>query len=226
MQQVDLDNIKAVSWLLANAVEIRDAGYGIAQHPFINMMFYKNLSLYEPENVKIFMSDLKETLYRQKDIAGIFVMLNKPWYLTWLKYAKPYMPNKEFSKWFGYAWTSSENPNDDANVSLKTCVSWFKHSSKTAIMTPSDYKNYKNRPTEMVLYRGVSEGRNIYGLSYTANIDKANWFANRWDRYKGVIVLQAKKDDILCYFNTRGEDEYVLDTYKYRNKIREQVARW
>ena len=212
--------------LLAEAVEIKDVGYGIVQHPFINVIFYKDKCLYEPENVQIFLNDLRHMIAKQTEVTGIFCMLNKPWYLTWLKYCRDYMSNKEFSKWFGYAWTASEDPNNDVNVGLKTLVNWFKESSKTALMEPVDYKWYKNIPEEIQLCRGVSKGRNIYGLSYTASTEKANWFANRWNRYQGVICLTVKKDDILAYLNTRGEDEYVVNTYKYRKQIKQQVERW
>ena len=226
VKETNLSKLKEISIILANAVEIKDVGFGIVQHPFINMMFYKNLTLYEPENVKIFLNDLQQEIYHKNNVAGIFMMLNKPWYLTWLKYARQYMTNKDFSEWFGYAWTASEDPNNDVNVGLKTLVSWFRESRKTSIMTNSDYKYFKAIPNEMMLYRGISKGRNIYGLSYTANIDKANWFANRWNKYAGVIVLHVKKEDILCYLNTRGEDEYVVNTYKYRKQIKQQVGRW
>lgn len=75
----------------------------------------------------------------------------------------------------------------------------------------------------MNIYRGVALGREPNGLSWTANLEKAKWFAHRFDRgdKQGYVETAiAKKTDILAYFNTRNEDELVVNTRQLNKKIK------
>ena len=112
---------------------------------------------------------------------------------------------------------SSENPNGDVNVSLRTFVKWFRRADKKLLMTDEDYKVYRDLPSTFRVYRGVAVGRNPKGLSWTRNLSTAEWFAKRFDTKdkKGFIQTAViSRSDALAYFNTRGEDEIVADSFK------------
>lgn len=86
-------------------------------------------------------------------------------------------------------------------------------------MEPEDLEYYNNLPDTITIYRGVSKGRNPYGLSWTDNREKAEWFRDRWenlDKNKERFLMTATipKEYVLCYFNTRDEHEIVVDTDK------------
>ena len=149
------------------------------------------------------------------------LLIQNPWYLTWLKFVKPYLSLKDFSKFLGEIWVEQENPNGDVNVSIKEAIRWFKMADKRYLMCPEDYDIYINLPDEIEVYRGVSRGREKDGLSYTRNKEKAEWFQGRFatDENKGFLIKATiSKDDVLAYFNTRGEEELVINSLNIKKE--------
>lgn len=162
---------------------------------------------------------MKKRIKDATTLNELYSIVRKSYRLTFLKYAKEYMSQIDFSHYLADAWVSSENPNQDANCDLKTLVKWFRQCDKTALMQPEDYAVYNNLPDELRVYRGVAVNREPNGLSWTSDINNANWFAHRFDREnkKGYIQTAiANKSDILAYFNTRDEDELVVDSSKLK----------
>ena len=157
-----------------------------------------------------------------KELLEIYAIIRKAYRLTFLKFVQDYLSDIDFAVFLADGWVSSENPNDDANVSLRTFVSWFRRADKKHLMTKEDYKVYKELPQAFRVYRGVGVGRNPKGLSWTQNLSTAEWFAKRFDRgsKKGYIqTAVAKKSDALAYFNTRGEDEVVVNSFNLKIEI-------
>jgi hypothetical protein len=66
-----------------------------------------------------------------------------------------------------------------------------------------------------VLYRGVAgkgRARHIRGLSWTASLEQAWWFARRWPFLPdpAVYMVHVPAAHVWTYINRRQEDEYVL----------------
>ena len=159
---------------------------------------------------------------RQSEVRGMFYITNKPYRLTFLKYAQPYLTKQTFSELFGDIWVTSENPNDDVNVSLRELVNWFRNADKKFLMDEKDYAAWKALPETMELYRGVGVSRKQYGLSWTTNLEKATWFAHRFDKGPEMGYVQkaiVSKKDMLAYFQSREEEEVVVDTFKIKKMI-------
>lgn len=156
-------------------------------------------------------------------LINIYMMLNDVYRLFWVYRIKPFLSKKDFSEFLSDAWVSSENPNQDVNVSITQSINMFKSSTPEHLMAEEDYEKFKKIPNKIKLYRGVSSGRNPYGLSWTASINKAEWFKNRFKNGGFILTLEVSKEDILAYLNTRGEDEYVVNTNKYKNFINNQL---
>ncbi|WP_281740653.1 hypothetical protein [Holdemanella biformis] len=147
-------------------------------------------------------------------LRELYIMVRKSYRLTFLKYAKKYMSSKDFSTYLADAWVSSENPSQDANCSLGMLISWFEQADKKILMETEDYQVYVSLPDELRIYRGVTLGREPNGLSWTSNLETAKWFAHRYDRGNNQGYVEAaivKKEEVLAYFNTRGEDELVVN---------------
>jgi len=156
-------------------------------------------------------SQLENRIKSASDIIDIYVIVRKSYKLTFLKYIKNYVSVKDFSSLLADAWITSENPNQDVNVSVATLASWFKHADKETLMCAEDYEVYKALPETITVYRGITPGHNPKGLSWTQNLKTAQWFANRFG--KGYIQKATiNKSQALAYFNTRNEDEIVVDT--------------
>ena len=157
---------------------------------------------------------------------GVYSIICKAYRLTFIKYIKQHLSKSDFSDLLADAWVSSENPNQDANVKIPMLISWFKQADKKALMTDEEYEVYASLPSTVTVYRGVAVGRNPKGLSWTANHSTAEWFANRFntDTKKGYIQkATVSKSKVVAYFNSRNEDELVVDTKGIDIQIEEQM---
>lgn len=108
----------------------------------------------------------------------------------------------------------------DVNVSQKEFIQYFRNAHKKWLMDDEEYEAYRHLPEKITVYRGVGTRGKVKGLSWTTNIEKAKWFANRWGDngkvYRGVI----SKDAVLAYFLRRDEAETVID-YSYLTDVEE-----
>lgn len=199
-------------------------------HPFTDFIYTprmnndkidKTWDLTNPEDFEEWRTAILQRL-EQSEIRNMFYITNKAYRLTFLKYAQPYLTKQTFSELFGDIWVTSENPNDDANVSLRELVNWFLNADKKSLMDEKDYAAWETLPETMELYRGVGISRKQYGLSWTTNLEKATWFAHRFDRegqYGYVQKAIVSKKDMLAYFQSREEEEVVVDTFKIKKMI-------
>lgn len=231
IKESNLEEIKEVSICLLN-VDIKFLNFIICSHPYTNssISMDKNgdlLNLSNEKDLNIWRNNMKKLINKSKDIIGIYKLLNKSYLLTWLKFNKDYLSDKDFAELLQDAWIRSENPNCDVNVSINELIKWFKNCDKKALM--GSYYNFyeneiinknksSNENDNIILYRGVSSGRKELGMSWTADFENAKWFANRFGNGY-VIKVEANRKDVLAYLNQRGEDEYVLDVNKYKNKF-------
>ena len=223
IKETNIPQIKETLKLLFDAVEIEPLLGGLVmQHPFsnnpiVNTMEKGIVNLFEKDKEKENLIAWRSTVYKLIDktdsLMGLFLLLDKNWRLTALKYTKEDMSLKDFSEMLSAAWIMAENPNGDINVSINTLIHWFRQADKHVLMDDEDYKVWEELPEEMTLYRGISQNHNPKGLSWTKNIETAEWFKNRFknsDNY--MLKANVKKEDMICYLNSRGEDEIVVDT--------------
>lgn len=155
---------------------------------------------------------------RKATLSELFCMILSKYHSAFLKYAGQYMSKNDFDTYLGDVWTHSENPNQDANVSIATFKRWFRSAERKTLMEKDERKVYNALPDTVEVYRGVAVGRaKGKGLSWTCNYDTAEWFAHRFDRDNktGYILKgKVKKEDVFAYFNRRDEDEICCDSSK------------
>ena len=88
-------------------------------------------------------------------------------------------------------------------------------------METEDYERYSGFDNDLVVYRGVGLKRVKNGLSWTTSLQKAEWFAHRFDAYgkQGYVQKLVVKDrkNILAYFSTRSEEEVVIDIFREKD---------
>lgn len=167
-----------------------------------------------PENLLLAQKECENNIMMQTSVYDVYMIIRKSYRLTFLKFVKEYLSRKDMSELLAHAWVSSENPNQDVNVPIKTSVKWFREADKKVLMTKDEYRYYQSLPQTITAYRGVAVGRNPKGLSWTCNLKTAEWFANRFNQVGKSGYVQSvvvDKSCVLAYFNTRNEDELVLD---------------
>lgn len=233
LKETNLDNVKERTKVLLYAAPIEPIdNLPVVSHPFTDstLTIIPNetgpsyINLLDKENLEKWYKFISEQIDSAESLNKIYLRILSAYKLTFLKFVKDDLSNTDFSRLLADAWTHEENPNMDANVNIRTAISWFKQANKTELMTPEDYEIYCNLPDEFEVYRGVSIGRTPKGLSWTRNRDKAEWFMHRFENrqegaYGSLLRATINKQNALAYFNTRDEDEIVVDYYQIQSNI-------
>lgn len=235
MQQTDIESIKGVAKSLFMAVDIKPILNMpiICQHPFTtSTIIFKHdnnnitqLDLTKDTDYQKFKAETFDIINSCTNISDFLMLIQKSYYLTFLKYSEPYLSLDDFSSMLAECWTLEEFPNRDVNVTLRTLISWFKKSNKEKIMTKEEYTNYEKLIDKadsrigLTVYRGISHDGKVNGLSWTTDINKAKWFANRFSNANSRLCTMTiyDKSAILAYFNGRNENEVIINTTKCKN---------
>lgn len=228
-KQSDLEGMKFVAKSLCRAVPIENIeGLPLCNHPFtdstISYIRQNIVDLSKKEELKLWQEHIDKCIDNIKKIEDFYLIIRKPWLLTFLKFSKNYFSKEDFSKFLADSWVFSECPNDDKNVSISELIKWYKQADKKSLMEPEDYAYWEALPNKVTVYRGVCLGHNPKGLSWTDNKEKAEWFRDRWkdvDKNNTRVLLKATidKKHCLAYFNTRNEMEIIVDSLAIRNEI-------
>lgn len=78
-------------------------------------------------------------------------------------------------------------------------------------MDAEELAYYNSLPDEFTVYRGIGSKTNKKGISYTLSLEKAEWFANRFQQDGYVLTGTAKKKDVLAYLNGREEQTILIE---------------
>ena len=229
--ETNLDKVKeiALCFLYQDIVETELSPLAII-HPIFESAYQPVLTdhgtnivdVMDSKNLQTVTEQFAERIQKSKTLDTVYMLIRKSYRMTFLKHVKDYLSLKDMSRLLAHAWTTSENPNDDVNVPVKTAVKWFREADKTALMDPEDLKVFEKLPETLKVYRGVAAGRNPKGLSWTTSLDTAKWFANRFNQGDKTGYIQeatVSKNDVLAYFNVRNEEEVVVDTSRLKKKI-------
>lgn len=197
-------------------------------HPFITSRMFpinnKYIDVMESEdNIRKVRDIYLERITKAKDIHEILFFMHKPYKTLYFKLVADALSKEDYNDLLASIWVGTENVNQDINVKISEWVKFFKKADKFIMMNEDEIAVY-NKFSEyerIRVYRGVGVDRNPNGMSWTVNYDKAEWFARRWGD-GDIYIIQGIcfKSDILAYFNTREEEELVLDPKSVINKER------
>lgn len=224
--QTDLNAIKsiAIDYLKLKPC-VNDEYPFIVYHPFIsnNPTLFKENDKFifidvinSKKNFNMYIKQKKEDIKSANNFDRILMMMNKTYYLLFLKLITMYLSKEDYNKYLKYIWTNTEFPNGDKNVAPAMSLNLFKNSDKQMLMTSDELVYLQKLPNEVTIYRGTYNKDNSNALSWTDNYDIAKWFAKRFD---GNIVIKStiNKEDILACFKCRNENELIIDYTKIKN---------
>lgn len=224
MSQTNMQEVKCVAkWLLFTDVHTTEYSPMIVHHPFASSGFMILPGTNEilditasVESREKWRDYLGKKIDEAKSAYEIFLMLNKTYALTFIKYAKDGLSAAEFSEILADAWIKAEAPNMDVNVSKTELVGLFSQADKQSLMTESEQKRFADLTETVTVYRGVTSynAKNVRALSWTLDRSKAKWFAHRFGEDGKVYQAQINKADILAIFTSRNESEVVLNPRK------------
>ena len=75
-----------------------------------------------------------EQIDSAENVHQIFVLLNPPYYLTFIKFAASALSEKDLGQLLSTAWTQEECPNQDCNVSKRELVALFRSVPPESLM--------------------------------------------------------------------------------------------
>ena len=228
MKITELEAIKdvAIAFLYQEIEETKFSPIIVTHPVFESGIIYSNYSnsmvniLEDKDELSKIRSYYAERINNSKDVLSIYSMIRNSYKLTFFKYISCFLSDKDYAELLADAWTTSENPNQDVNVSLSHAERLFRKANKKLLMTSKEYMVYNNLPETFTVYRGVAKGRNPKGMSWTRNRKTAEWFSNRFNigSESGYVQMAtANKKDVLAYFNSRDEDEIVISTNSLKN---------
>lgn len=233
IKETDLDGLKAISKTLL-MTEIHKTRFSpmIVQHPFTssgivaipseqNNFFPTDITT-SKENLRKWQTAMKQLIDKADNPFQIYLMINPPYGLTFLKFASPYLSKKDFSEILSNAWIVCEAPHNDPDVSVRRLVSMFKSADPKSLMDEGEYEAFLQLDDTVTVYRGVTRhnAKNVKALSWTLNQETAEWFAHRFNEDGTVYEAQIEKQHIYALFNGRNESEVILDP-KYLTDISE-----
>ena len=223
-RETNLLRVKLVAHTLLD-VQIQETALSpvIVSHPFTN----SGISALRNEDGSLSMVDLINnsddcTRWRRKvgeqidsaeNVHQIFVLLNPPYYLTFIKFAASALSEKDLGQLLSTAWTQEECPNQDCNVSKRELVALFRSVSPEFLMDEEERTAHQALEDTVTVYRGVTpyNAKNIRALSWTLDRETADRFAHRFGEDGTVYEAQIRKEHILALFTGRNESEAIVD---------------
>ncbi len=230
----NIDKIREETLMLFDAFPFRKDEGVLGELRFCDHPFTDGLDMYCPEEERWLnlTKDEDAAVYRniiteiiaKSDMIRCYLLIQSRYKLAWFKLCAPYMSDEDFAEFLRLAWIETADPNQDSFVSRKEAVQYFKSAKKECLMNDDDLDYYNSLPNTITVYRGVSPNRAKYGLSWTDNKKKAEWFQHRFEKelHKKGYLLKAtiNKKHCLAYINDRKEKELVIDVFAIRDKIK------
>ena len=103
-------------------------------------------------------------------------------------------------------WLDTEHPSN----AIDDWVEIFSHRDAHLMMDDDERQVYDALPDEVEIYRGVGDVFEDSGISYTLSIERARWFASRFDEDGVVLTRTVPKTEIVAYLNGRNESEVIV----------------
>ena len=223
LRKTDLDMVKRRARVLLNCKPKFSKDSHFVIHPFFGIDCFvedgKNvLSIRDEKQFKKVVNIYENYIDKIAEYNDFSVILNnKSQIPLFFKETVEYLDKYDFNRFLSHMWVMVEFPNYNEFISPKQFIQYFKKTDKNLLMDKEELKIYNNLLDEIEIYRGVSykwRENGTKALSWTINRDKAKWFATRYE-FKGLVyTAKVKKEDVFSYFNSRNEDELVVDYNK------------
>lgn len=156
-------------------------------------------------------------LHQQIDEAEkpfeLLLLITKPYKLAFLKYAAPDLSKQDLALFLSHAWTTTESPNSDPNLSQRRLLSMFRSADPKQLMDEEEYALFQALDDVVTVYRGVTSynAKNVKALSWTLDRSTAEWFAHRYGEEGTVYEAQIAREHIFAVFTSRNESEVIVD---------------
>jgi hypothetical protein len=170
-----------------------------------------------PEKIRKAIDFRFTVLDRSKSLQEVFFWITKPNRLQIFHFITcMYSLNKvTYHKLLKDIWVTTEFPHQ---MAIPKIVSLFKNADAELLMTEDEKCIYTNLPESVTVYRGCPDKRaKVRGLSWTTRLEKADWFANRFNHDGTVYQAEIRKKHIFMFTDERKESECVVNLRYLKN---------
>jgi hypothetical protein len=154
LPQTDLQQIKKVAHTFL-LLDPKPTGYAfIVKHPYTDNAFVTlevGKKEYVPANIledstamKKWRENVSRIIENAKNPRHVYMGLTKSYRFAFLKYAMPYMSQKDFSEYLADAWVLCEAPNRDPNFTKRQMIGLFQKADPRILMSDDEYDRLQN----------------------------------------------------------------------------------
>lgn len=146
--QTDLEGVKATAkMLLMTEIHENEFSPAIVQHPFTStglVLLSKHGGMHfaditkSREYLELWQNNMQKEIDAKQSALEVYMLLNKPYRLTFLKFEQPYLSQKDFSIILSDAWISSENPNMHPDLTRRELIAMFKAADAKELMSQDE----------------------------------------------------------------------------------------
>lgn len=190
----------------------------LCNHPFTNAPFAaldnKLLDLTKPTEALRWRTAMRSVI-QKKNAQGIFLLMNPPYRLFFLNLIRSVLSDNDFGELFRAFWPSVEQINGDKNLTRRSIIRLLQSVPKDCLMDKECFLAYQQLPPVFSVYRGVTpynESRHR-AISWTSDIDIAQWFATRYGEHGTIWRANVKKQWVLALLEGK-EHEILIDIPK------------
>jgi hypothetical protein len=182
----------------------------VLQHPLVYQVPYSPQFNKMVNKQFEFKKNKLEQAIENKDWDNYIFMHERPYRIEAFQAIEENLSNKEYWSTLKSIFVDSENIyqnfNDWENLfySERDCKEYF--------MSEDNKLAFDELPEELIIYRGFVNDDGENSFSWSLDIEKAIWFANRFSKGEEYYVAKAtvNKKDIIGYTNDRNEEEIVV----------------
>lgn len=191
---------------------IQDSGFigEMLHHPLVvHVPYAKELngiinSQYEFKKKKL------DEFIKDKKWSSYIHMYERPYRLDAFEEIKDSLTDKEYWSTLKDVFVDSENISQNYETWDFLLNSERDHSE--FFMDEDDRLFLEQMPEEIIVYRGFKDEGGEESFSWTLNLEKAIWFAERFGKDDDSSVAKAiiNKKDVIGYINSRNEEEILI----------------
>lgn len=167
----------------------------------------------DPAGTKEWREQVEHQIKESTSPLHLFMMVTKPYRLGFLKHAIPCLSEQDAAQLLIWAWTSSESPNSDPNLSKEKVLGLFRSIEPAKLMDEEEFKRFQELDGVVTIYRGVTShnAKRVKALSWTLDLHTAEWFAHRFGEQGTVYQAQIRKEHIHALLLGRNESEVIVE---------------
>lgn len=172
--------------------------FKMVRHPLVVMLYHDDEMVIDHINQLYEYRKLEKEKAEEEEDYGKYIFIHeRPWRLTAFFNIEYLIPDDQRPEIIREIWVDTEN-------------FWQFADDWIAILEPYQgldaFNTLEMLPEEIIIYRGGTKD----GLSWTLDLDKAKWFAKRYNKDHDVWKSKVHKKDVIAWFTERDENEILI----------------